>query len=125
MSTLISLTEVSTQLLTTDPGVLASSTGGILDWVDDKSAQATNTIRNVVIVVALLMIAITAVVTKMAFAKLIATGLAAGFFIWLVFNIDWVQNLVGNEIGAGEVVTTSTLAAPPAHDAGTPLVVQI
>lgn len=112
MSTLMSFTDASTQLLlTADPVVLASSAGGILDWVDTKSTQATTTVRGVSILLAIIFVVVAAVVSRMAMARILIAGIAAGLFIWIVFNVTSIQDRVGNEIDAGAVTTTLAVSS--------------
>lgn len=111
MSMLMSVTDASTQLFATDSVILA---GGILDWVDAKSTQATTTIRGVSILLAIIFVVVAAVVSRMAMARVLIAGIAAGLFIWIVFNVTSIQERVGNEIGVGGVSTTVTTAAPTA-----------
>lgn len=112
MSTLMSLTDASTQLLVTaDPALLTPSAGGILDWVDTKSTQATTTVRGVSILLAIIFVVVAAVVSRMAMARVIIAGIAAGLFIWIVFNVTSIQDRVGNELEASAVTTTLAVSS--------------
>lgn len=122
MSMLMSLTEAGTQLITDPTVISASSSGGILDWVDNKASQATNTIRGVTVLLAILFVVVAAVMSRMSMARVLIAGIAAGLFIWIVFNVTSIQDRVDSEINASGAVTGSTVSGPVAGPAGGPLV---
>lgn len=102
MSTILALTqEASTVLPLAD-----AQAGGILDWVDAKSAQAQTTFRGLSILLSIIFIIWQAVASKMAMARVIISGLAAGVFIWIVWNVTTLQERVGNEVNAADVIST-------------------
>lgn len=105
MSMLMSLTEASSSLLT-DPVMTSVASGdGILDWVNTKSSQATTTVRTVAALLAIIFVIVAAVVSRMAMARVLIAGIAAGLFVWIVFNVTDIKDRVDSEINASAAVT--------------------
>jgi len=57
-----------------------------------------------------------AIVSRGAMARVIIAGIAAGIFIWIVFNVTDLQTRVNNEVNAIQAPAGySQLAEPSAH----------
>jgi hypothetical protein len=88
----------------------------ILGLADEKIAQIKNTIRGGSVLLGMIFVGYHAYVSKLAMARMFIAGLAAGVFIWIVFNITDIQGRVGNEIDSAPAVTAAkptTAPTPP------------
>lgn len=105
MSTILALTqEVSTALPLAD-----IQAGGILDWVDAKNTQAQSTFRSLSVFIAIVFVVWQAISSKMAMARVIISGLAAGVFIYIVWNVTKLKDRVDEEIGSSAIDAIGSL----------------
>lgn len=103
MSTILALTqEVSTALPLAD----IQASDGILDWIDVKNTQAQATFRALSVLFGIIFVIWQAIKSQMALARIIVAGLAAGVFVWVVWNVTELKDRVDNEINASVVVET-------------------
>lgn len=113
MSQMISATVQAQQFLAetcTDNG------GGLLDWTCGMADRVRLVIRAVAITVAVIFVVYKAVTSKFAIGTIIVSALAAGVFIWIVFNVMDLQQEVGNDlddIGNGNAMADASFADPP------------
>lgn len=121
MSMLMNLAEASTQLFSDPTMISASGTGGILDWVDNKTSQATVTIRTFSVLLAIIFVIVAAVMSRMSMARVLIAGITAGLFVWIVFNVTSLRDRVDNEINASGAVASSTVSGAVAGADGGPL----
>lgn len=122
MSTLLALThEVSTQLSQASSTVLAAPApgggdSGILDWLTTKLAATQTLFRTIGITGGMGFVIWQGIVSRGALARIIIAGIAAGIFVWIVWNVTSLQDRVDNEVnGARSPFSHSQLAA--AHSA--------
>lgn len=100
----------ATLALATDPSLSEPIATGIIDWMTGKNREVGSLIRGVVVTVAVLFVVITMIRTKMNLAAVIIAALVAGLAVWVVNNIESLQDRVGEELAAHTVVQTE---APP------------
>lgn len=88
---------------------------GILDTANTKAAAIQVTLRAGAGVGALFFVIKNAISSGGAIARIVVAGLAAGVFMWIVFNVTDLQNRVGTEVtGAGAVAPHQVLRQPVA-----------
>lgn len=100
---------IITTLASPDTVVLAD---GLLGTINVKSEEAKETVRIVSGLVAIAFVVFQAAASRMAMGRIIVSALAAGVFMWVVFNVTEVQDRVGEDLQtmpASSVVVT----APP------------
>lgn len=78
---------------------------GLLDWVTSKNTETQVVLRGVAITLGVIFVIIQAVVSRGAMARIIISLLAAGVFIWGVWNITDIKDRVDSEM---------SLQSPPA-----------
>jgi len=88
---------VITTLASPDTVVLAD---GLLGTINVKSEEAKETIRIVSGLVALAFLVYQAAASRMAMGRIIVSALAAGVFLWVVFNVTEVKDKVGEDLQA-------------------------
>ncbi len=68
------------------------------DYSINSSVQSS--VLGLAITAALIVMLITAVVTRGSIPKILGAGLAAGIFLWIIFNVTQVRDLVGKDLDA-------------------------
>lgn len=114
MSTLFNLTqEVSTQLALVHPMAVPAAAGGtgLLDWLTNKLTDLQGVFRLLSVVGGMGFVIWQGIQSRGAMARIIIAGIAAGIFIWIVWNVTNLQARVGNEVNASG--THSQLVAHP------------
>lgn len=115
MSTLIALThEVSTQVagvhFAADP---APGGEGILDWLTAKNSQTQTLLRAMAVTLGIIFVIWQAVSSRGAMARVIIAIVAAGIFVYGVWNVTDIKDRVENEVNAlGPVVVQLHHGAP-------------
>lgn len=71
---------------------------GILDWTKGKANELENVLQVVATTVAILFVVYKAVQSKFAIGTIIVSALAAGVFVWIVYNVVDLKDSVGNEM---------------------------
>ena len=98
MSTLVTLThEVSIQAAAFPA---AGSGDGLLDWLTAKNGQTQTVLRGLAVTLGIIFVIWAAVASRGAMARIIIAIVAAGVFIWGVFNVTSIKDRVGNEVNA-------------------------
>jgi hypothetical protein len=121
MSILLTLTsEVTTHAATVghtlSAAVPRAAGGGIIDWLTGKNAAVQTLSRAFSITAGIIFVIYQAIVSRGAMARVIIAGIAAGIFIWIVFNVTDLQTRVNNEVNASQAPAGySQLAEPSAH----------
>lgn len=113
MSMLASLThETVVQLQLQMPDVHHSSItaagaggDGILDWLTAKNTTTQKLLRAASITAAIIFVLLEAIRSRMAMARVIIAGVAAGLLVWIVFNVTSLQDRVGNEVESSPATT--------------------
>ena len=127
MSTLLTLTqEVTTHATATYQGVavpvtvpMAGSGGGILDWLTAKNSQTQSVLRGLAVTLGIVFVIWQAVSSRGAMARVIIAIVAAGVFIWGVWNVTDIKDRVGNEVNAsGPLVVQVTHGTGPGYALG-------
>ena len=114
MSTLFNLThEVSTQLALVHPMAVPAAAGGtgLLDWLTNKLTDLQAVFRLLSVVGGMGFVIWQGISSRGAMARILIAGIAAGVFIWIVWNVTALQSRVGNEVNASG--TYSQLVAHP------------
>lgn len=90
--------------------------GGIIDWLTGKNAAVQTLGRGFSITAGIIFVIYQALISRGAMARVIIAGIAAGIFIWIVFNVTDLKDRVGNEVNAIRAPASySQLAEPSAH----------
>lgn len=71
---------------------------GVLDWITLKNTQTQTVVRAVAVTIAIIFVVVQAITSRFAMARIIVTGLAAGLFVWIVWNVTTISNTVGEEM---------------------------
>lgn len=82
---------------------------GLLDTANTKAAAIQVTLRALAGVGSLYFVIKHAISSGGAIARIVVAGLAAGVFMWIVFNVTDLQNRVGTEV-TGALSSTSDTA---------------
>ena len=85
------------------PGAGGAS-GGVIDWLTNKTAALSGLFRSFSVVAGMGFVIWQALASRGAFARIIISGIAAGVFIWIVWNVTSLQDRVGEEVNAAGVV---------------------
>lgn len=121
MSTLIQLSnEVGTHLLAAHPSVSPAEGGeGFLDLLTKKNTQTQTLFRAIAVTIGIGFVILQAIMSRGAMARIIVSIIAAGVFVWGVWNVTSIKDRVGNEMSWGATVTevSSTAATPLGIDA--------
>ena len=73
---------------------------GILNWIGDKNAETLTMLRAVAVTLAIVFVIWQALASRGAMARVIMAGLAAGVFVWIVFNVTDLRDRVDQEVNA-------------------------
>lgn len=84
--------------LATDATPMAAD--GILDWIGAKNAQAISMLRAVGVTLGILFVIWQALASRGAMARIITAGLAAGVFIWVVWNVTDLRDRIDDEVNS-------------------------
>lgn len=96
---------------------------GILDTISEKATEAQGVLRVIASVASIGFVIYQAISSRGAMARILVSGLAAGVFVWIVFNVTELSDRVDNEVNAAGVAATapqlqaSVLPAPQAATA--------
>jgi len=71
---------------------------GILDWGNTKVAELGTFFRGFSVVAGIGFVIFQALASRGAFARIIISGLAAGVFIWIVWNVTDLRDRVDREV---------------------------
>lgn len=121
MSILLSVTSEVTTHAATAGHTLAAAVpmaggDGIIDWLTGKNAAVQTLGRGFSITAGIIFVIYQAFVSRGAMARVIIAGIAAGIFIWIVFNVTDLKDRVNNEVNALHAPASySQLTEPSAH----------
>ena len=96
MSTLLNLTTA----VSADPMVVAAGGTGLLDWLTNKLTDLQGVFRLLSVVGGMGFVIWQGISSRGAMARIISSGIAAGIFIWIVWNVTALQSRVNNEVNA-------------------------
>lgn len=97
---------------TNHPYVLA---GDVIDWGNEKGIDVGNLFRGLTITISIGFVIWQAIKSHGAMSRVITSGIAAGAFIWMVFNVNTVKDMFGSEVTAAPAaVQVEPLPGPPA-----------
>lgn len=96
MSTLLTLTTA----VSADPIVVAAGGTGLLDWLTNKLTDLQGVFRLLSVVGGMGFVIWQGISSRGAMARIIISGIAAGIFIWIVWNVTALQSRVNNEVNA-------------------------
>lgn len=115
MSTLLDLTTA----VSTDPVVVAAGSTGVLDWLTNKLTELQGVFRLLSVVGGMGFVIWQGISSRGAMARIIISGIAAGIFIWIVWNVTTLQTRVDDEINAERAPSTQSqvvaASAPTSH----------
>lgn len=87
---------------------------GVLDWITKKNVQTQSVLMAVAITIGIIFVIWQALLSRGAMARIIIAALAAGIFVWAVWNITSLKNMVGGEF-------TASISLTPVHASSAPL----
>lgn len=82
---------------------------GLFDTANEKAGELQATARIAAGALSLVFFIWQTIQSRMAIARMVVAGLAAGVMLWIVFNVTEIQGRVDNELAAGAVASV-----PPA-----------
>jgi hypothetical protein len=100
MSTIHLITEAAT--------VLPVAGDDLIGFAGEKVNAVGVLLRSFAVVAGIAFVIIQAVASRGALARIVISGLAAGLFIWIVFNVTDLQDRVDNEMNSAPALTTVT-----------------
>lgn len=100
MSTLLSLTQELVQGQPFAAPAAGGSGTGVIDWLTNKLADLQALFRTLSVVGGMGFVIWQGIQSRGAMARIIIAGIAAGVFIWIVWNVTNLQARVGNEVNA-------------------------
>ena len=104
MSTLLTLTTA----VSADPMVVAAGGAGLLDWLTNKLTDLQGVFRLLSVVGGMGFVIWQGISSRGAMARIIISGIAAGIFIWIVWNVTALQTRVNNEVNAVRAPVTQS-----------------
>ena len=104
MSTLLTLTTA----VSADPMVVAAGGTGLLDWLTNKLSDLQAVFRLLSVVGGMGFVIWQGISSRGAMARIIIAGIAAGIFIWIVWNVTALQTRVNNEVNAVRAPVTQS-----------------
>ena len=87
---------------------------GILDLISQKNQEVQTVARSLGVTAAVIFVIVNAIKSSMAIARIVVAGLAAGVFVWVVWNITDLQSRVNDEVNSMPAVT-SVVQHDPSH----------
>lgn len=102
---------MSALLLAYDSATAASTVlagEGFLDTISEKLTDLEGVLRLFAAVAGIGFVVYQGVSSRGAMARILVSGLAAGVFVWIVFNVTNLQNRVDSEINAAGVTAMAT-----------------
>lgn len=79
---------------------------GLIDWAEQTAVDIRPILQTVALTVAVLFVIYKAVHSKFSFGTIVVSALAAGVFVWAVFNVDSLSDTIGEDLpGDGTSVT--------------------
>ncbi|SDT40410.1 hypothetical protein SAMN04515669_3903 [Jiangella sp. DSM 45060] len=81
--------------------ILEGMQAGILDWATTTAVDLQPVLRTVAVTVAIVFVIYKAVHSKFSLGTIIVSALAAGIFVWLVFNVDQLSDTIGEDLPGG------------------------
>ena len=118
MSTFMALAqEASVHVASVDPGAVvmaAQDGGGLIGKATDLNTSAQTLARGVAITLGIIFVIWQALASRGAMARIIVSLVAAGVFVWGVFNVTKVKDWVDEDLAAG-VVSEQVQVVPSLH----------
>lgn len=74
---------------------------GLLDWASTTAGDLQPVLRTVAVTVAIVFVIYKAVQSKFSLGTIVVTALAAGIFVWLVFNVEQLTDTIGEDLPGG------------------------
>ena len=74
---------------------------GLLDWASQTAVDVRPVLQTVAITVAVLFVVYKAVQSKFSLGTIVVSALAAGVFIWAVFNVTTLRDTIGEDLPGG------------------------
>ncbi|PSL06961.1 hypothetical protein CLV30_102350 [Haloactinopolyspora alba] len=71
---------------------------GILDWASATAVDLRPVLQTVAITVAVLFVIYKAVQSKFSLGTIVVSALAAGVFVWVVFNVNTLSDTIGEDL---------------------------
>lgn len=94
---------------------------GLFDTANEKAGELQATARIGAGALSLVFFIWQTIVSRMAIARMVVAGLAAGLMLWIVFNVTEIQGRVDNELAAGAVAPAPAAGSSAAILTGLPV----
>lgn len=106
---------MSIHLLTETVTAISPMTGNddLIGLAGEKINALGLLFRSGSVVAAIAFVIINAIRSNGAIARIVISGLAAGVFVWIIFNVTTIKDHVGNEVNSAPAVQTSTPSSTP------------
>jgi hypothetical protein len=95
-----------------DMWVLAQDSD-IIGWLGTKTGELGALFRSVSVVAGIGFVILQAIKSGGAIARIVISGIAAGIFVWIVFNVTDLRDRVDSEVNAAAPVSAAPSAQPP------------
>lgn len=102
----------------------AAGSNGILDWFSAETGKLHTVLRAFSVVGGVGFVIMQALVSRGALARIIISGLAAGVFIYIVWNVTQLESRVNNEVNGSAVIGHQQVLGRQILD-GHPVVVRV
>lgn len=99
---------------TTAQAATVLAADGILDTISVKATEAQAVLRVIASLASIGFVLYQAISSRGAMARILVSGLAAGVFVWIVFNVTELSDRVDNEVNAAGVAATAATASTAA-----------
>lgn len=101
-------------LATTSPDVWILAQDDVLGWLSQKTSELGTLFRSFSVIAGIGFVIFQAIRSGGAMARIVISGIAAGIFIWIVFNVTELRDRVGNEVNSAPTVVLEQPPPPPA-----------
>ena len=88
------------QNLGVDPLELLGQSQGLLDWIQNKSGVAQRALQAFSVLGGIIFVIIQGVMSRGSMGRIIVSGIAAGVFVFIIFNVTSLRDRVDNEVNS-------------------------
>ena len=81
-------------------GVDILAAGGLIDWVEEKSNSAQSALRVFASLGGIIFVIIQAFSSRGSMGRIIVSGIAAGVFVFIIFNVTSLGDRVKQEVNS-------------------------
>lgn len=74
---------------------------GMLDWASQTAVDLRPVLQTVALTVAVVFVIYKAVQSKFSFGTIVVSALAAGLFVWAVYNVTSIRDTIAEDLPGG------------------------